>query len=279
MMIFGMKAGWQPMTLAAALAALSLLAGCTSAAESAGSPSVRPSDAAPSHESIAKDRRDSSASIPAGAEPVVSLPDQDVYLYASPQKDALLAIGDARQSMDWTYSTVRGVLPALKIGDYDRDGEDELAVVLELGSGTGLLQDELHVVEFRGMNGTADRPFIDHTFRSEDYLAQLDAALTFRKVEQDGKWRGQIAIGGRAYEVDLSPWVKEYGVETIQDRLGYGAIVYFEADDAGQLHIKVAVGLRIDKLVEPQYIGYVKAKVSYADGAFKLEQYAFAADE
>lgn len=276
MMISGVKTGWRQMTLAAALA---FLAGCSPAAEATDSPSIRESDTAPSHEDTVQDRSDPSVTIPAGAEPVVSLPDQNVYLYAGSQKDALLAIGDARQSMDWTYSTVRGVLPALKVGDYDRDGEDELAVVLELGSGTGLLLDELHLVEFEGTNGASDRPFIDHTFRSEDYLAQLDAALSFQKAEQNGDWRGRIAIGGRTYEVDLNPFVKEYGTKAIQDRLGYGAIVYFEADDAGLLHIKVAVGLRIDGLVEPQYIGYIKAPVSYADGAFKLEQYAFATDE
>lgn len=282
---FDYKAGWKGLSHAAAI--LMLLAAC-SAAEAPGRETTDNRHSAPSPSASANGGMDASnapdvSASPEGKneekQPVASIPEKDVYLYPDTKKTAVLAVGEARQTMDWTYSTVRGVMPELKLGDYDHDGKNELAAVLELGSGTGLLIDELHVVELAGTKTGASggRPFADHAFQEEDYLAQLEEAFSFEKVDKDGKWLGEIAIGDRTYEVDLDAFVREHGADAIGEELGYGAIVYFRAEDEG-LTFKAAVGLRIDGFVEPQYIGNITASVSYDAGKFKLVNFAFAAE-
>ncbi|WP_217592472.1 hypothetical protein [Cohnella sp. GbtcB17] len=282
---FDYKAGWKG--LGSAVAILMLLAACSTAEapgrettddrHSAASPSASANggmDASNAPEVSASPKGKSE-----GEQPVASIPEKDVYLYAETEKTAVLAVGEARQTMNWTYSTVRGVMPALSLGDYDHDGDDELAVVLELGSGTGLLIDELHVVELMGTatGASGERPFADHVFQEEDYLAQLGDAFSFEKVDKDGKWFGEIAIGDRTYEVDLEAFVREHGADAIGEELGYGAIVYFRTEDEG-LTFQAAVGLRIDGFAEPQYVGNITASVSYDAGKFKLGNFAFAAE-
>ncbi|SFB49915.1 hypothetical protein SAMN05216312_110162 [Cohnella sp. OV330] len=282
---FDYKAGWKGLSSATAI--ITLLAAC-STAEAPGRETTDDRHNIPSSSATANSGMDASKAPDAsaspggkteGVQPVASIPEKDVYLYADTETAAVLAVGDARQTMDWTYSTVRGVTPVLTLGDYDHDGEDELAAVLELGSGTGLLIDELHVVELAGMEAGAsgERPFADHAFQEEDYLAQLGDALSFEKVDKDGKWFGEIAIGDRTYEVDLDAFVREHVAEALGKELGYGAIVYFRAEDEG-LTFQAAVGLRIDGFAEPQYIGDITASVSYDAGKFKLGNFAFAAE-
>ncbi|MDI4649118.1 hypothetical protein [Cohnella hashimotonis] len=252
------KKSWKGLGSAAAI--LTLLSACSTAEAPGRDPTSEP----PENKT-------------AGMTPVASIPDKDVYLYPDTAKTAILAVGDTRQTMDWRYSTVRGVMPALEIADYDHDGDDELAAVLELGSGTGLLLDELHVVELTGTNGAGERPFADHVFQEEDYLAQLGDALSFEKTEQAGKWLGRIAAGDKKYEVDISAFVDAYGAEAIEEKLGYGAVVYFNAADTG-LSLRAAVGLVIDGLAEPQYIGNITAAIRYEAGSFTLGSYAFTAE-
>ncbi|MFD2329068.1 hypothetical protein ACFSR7_07390 [Cohnella sp. GCM10020058] len=264
------KSSWKSLGSAAAI--LTLLSACSTAEAPGRDPAEEPPAGIAS----------AAASTPpeektAGTAPVASIPDKDIYLYPNTAKTAILAVGDTRQTMDWRYSTVRGVMPALTIGDYDKDGEDELAAVLELGSGTGLLLDELHVVELTKTEAAGEQPFADHTFLEDDYLAQLGEAISFEKANQAGKWLGRITVGDRTHEVDLSAFVDEYGAEAIKEKLGYGAIVYFQATPE-TLALKAAIGLSIDGLAEPQYIGDITASVHYGAGEFKLDNFTFATE-
>ncbi|MFC3798921.1 hypothetical protein [Cohnella sp. GCM10012308] len=276
------KTGWKGLGSVAAI--LTLLSACSTAEAPGRDPaSEQPAGIATSAtaESTDASRKADAPAAPeektAGTAPVASIPDKGIYLYPDTGKTAILAVGDTRQTMDWRYSTVRGVLPTLAIADYDQDGDDELAAVLELGSGTGLLLDELHIVELTGTEGAGERPFADHVFQEEDYLAQLGDAISFEKAEQAGKWLGRITVGGRTYEVDLDAFANDYGAEAIGKELGYGAVVYFKAEDTG-VSLRAAVGLVIDGLAEPQYFGDITASVHYGTDGFELGNFAFATE-
>jgi len=213
-------------------------------------------------------------------EPVTSIPEKSIYLY--PMEDpmdegAILKIGEKQQKLDWIYSTPRQIMPVLQLHDYDRDGEDELAVVLHAGSGSGVAIEELHLVEFVGTTGTTEQPFIDHEFDPDDYLDQIGNAVSFSKVSKNGEWYGRITIDGQTHEVSLKDFLQEYEIEKIQDKLGFGNIVYFKVEK-GQLTMKVAIGLVIDGIAEPQYFGDIEAVVSYKAGSFKLGQFCFTSD-
>jgi len=222
------------------------------------------------------------AGVPGRLEPIAALPERGIALYPLGEQGVsedgvVLEIGDRQQRLDWRYTTPRQIMPAMQAGDYDGDGMDELAVVLNVDSGTGISVDELHVVEFHDVNGTADEPFIDYRMQAADYRAQLEEALAFRLFERDGEWFGEAAVDGRISEVGLKEWMASYGVApgTIQNKLGFGTIIMLEADQGG-ITLTAAIGLIVDGIAEPQYIGSIAANVAYGQGTFILGNYRFA---
>jgi len=226
----------------------------------------------------ADDTADTSAGIrPAGEEPVAAIPERGIYLYTGDPEGAILRIGESEQAMDWVTFTPRAIMPVLQLHDYDRDGEDELAVVLHVGSGTGLAIEELHIVELTNADASAEQPFIDHLFREEHYLSQLEEALAFQTVDQDGELFGQVTVDGRTEQVSLTKFQQDFGADNIRSELGFGAIVYFKAE-ADELTLSAAIGLRIDDVAEPQYFGNIEASVSYASGTFELSDFRFTAE-
>src|SRR5690606_38309917 len=77
---------------------------------------------------------------PAAVLPIAELPDSGIALYplgeeGVSEEGVELVIGEQRQRLDWRYTTPRQIMPAMQAVDYDNDGKDELAVVLNVGSG------------------------------------------------------------------------------------------------------------------------------------------------
>ncbi|WP_159888675.1 hypothetical protein [Paenibacillus puerhi] len=209
----------------------------------------------------------------ANVEPVASIPEQDIHLYPA-EEGVVLKIGELQQQMNWAYSTPRQLMPVLQVNDYNQDGKDELAVVLPIGSGTGVAVEELHLVEFLEADGTAERPWTDHVYPSEEYMKQLRETLGFKKVYKDGELFGQLTIADQLHEVSLKDVEQEYGSGSIHDELGFGSIVKFGIEKE-TLTFTAAIGFVIDGVAEPQYFGELTAVVSYASGKFKLDQYRF----
>ncbi len=168
-------------------------------------------------------------------------------------------------------------MPELKVYDFDGDGEQELAVILNVGSGTGISLYELHVVEYQSAGARVGQKLQDYIFAQNDYMKKLATEIQFKKSIKNKELFGQIVLGGQSYEVKLAEYQKEYGEEKIGNQLGYGGIVRFEAAEQG-LKLVVAIGLAIEGVAEPQYIGEVDAKVTYSsEGIFTLDNFQFRA--
>ncbi|WP_336775859.1 hypothetical protein [Paenibacillus sp. MMO-58] len=218
----------------------------------------------------------SAADEKAGA-PLASLPEHHIFLYAGTNDTVRLQIEDNEHEMSWIPTTPRGMMPELKVYDFDEDGKEELAVILNVGSGTGISLYELHVVEYQSTGVHAGQELLDYIFAQEDYKRKLAKAIQFKKSIKNNELIGQIALDGQTYEVNLGAYQKDYGEEKIGNQLGYGGIVRFEAVEQG-LKIVVAVGLVIEGVAEPQYIGEVEAKVTYSpEGIFALGDFQFRA--
>ena len=222
------------------------------------------------------------AGLPERGKPIAALPESGIALYPLGEQGVsedgvVLEIGDRRQRLDWRYTTPRQIMPVMQAGDYDGDGKDELAVILNVDSGTGVSVDELHMVEFHGVNGTPDEPFIDYMMQADDYREQLEEAHAFRVIERGGEWFGEVEIGGRITEVGLQDWLTSYEIapEAIQATLGFGNLITFEADRGG-ITFAAAIGLVVDGIAEPQYIGSIAADVAYGQGMLTLGNYRFA---
>lgn len=90
----------------------------------------------------------------AGLYLVCQLPDYDTWLYGyvgpGDAQGLILRVGAQWQNYDLTFLTPQSLLPAMAYGDYDGDGNQELAIVNFLGSGTNVSVWGLSVVDFSG---------------------------------------------------------------------------------------------------------------------------------
>jgi len=208
---------------------------------------------------------------------VVSLPERGISLYQVDEGGVFLAIGEREQQMNWIYTTPRLVMPRLQADDYDRDGEDELAVALNTGSGTGVNVEELHIVELPAETAPDDEPFVDRVFLPEHYMEQLRSAVTFETKIVDGEWVAYMTMEGDTYEVQLGELMEEFGEmmedfkdKPILDEFGFGNIVYFEFGKSNaDIKFTAAVGVLIEDVSEPQYFGDITAAVRYSNGEFR----------
>ena len=72
-------------------------------------------------------------------------------------------------------------LPDILEGDFDGDGEEELAVILEVKHGTGLYINSLFVADT-----AEDGEVYVHEFAGEDFTGQLSSHLSYRRTEDGG---------------------------------------------------------------------------------------------
>lgn len=203
--------------------------------------------------------------------PIAEIPEREITLYGK-DDGVLLMIGGQAYPFDWTYLTPRKIMPVMQAADFDADGEEELAIILYVGSGTGVSVEELRIIEFHEEGVEAD-----YWFPPEDYLVQTAENAAFRTLIKDGVLLGEIAAGSQTYHVNLETFAsEEFG--KIDDRLIFGDIVGFRAKD-GKLTAEFGVGIGGEKFATPQYIGTLHAEVRYRDGVFTLTNFAFEPEE
>ncbi|TXK71715.1 hypothetical protein [Paenibacillus sp. N3.4] len=206
-----------------------------------------------------------------------SIPDRNVYLFVDYSDKVVLQIGERKQKFNWSYATPRLIMPSLQFHDYDMDGNDELAVVLNVGSGTGISLYELHMIEIakeQTLSGDLNsEPFKDYTFSANDYLNQLREVVGFKTMTKAGQLIGQVFLGKNIHTINLTEYQSE-GFSKIKDDLALGNIVHFQTDN-NKLTAEIGIGMIIENVAEPQYIGYLYADVNYKAGKFRLSNFSF----
>lgn len=220
---------------------------------------------------------------------LAAIPEKNIYLYGLRSGEAefegeitdkvVLYAGDQKQEFGWNYMTPRFILPQLQTYDFDKDGEDELSVILYVGSGTGVSIEELHIVEIDGkqlLSGNqADHPssenFVDRVF--DDYASQLHEMVSFKTFTRAGELIGRITIGQKNYDVSLKDYQSaEFG--KINNTLVMESIVRFRSEN-GKLAAEFGAGITSDAFASAVYIGTLQADVNYTGGKFKLKNLRF----
>lgn len=204
---------------------------------------------------------------------VASIPERSIYLYGL-DNGVELHTGDLVQQYEWIYSTPRMIEPRLAVKDYDADGHDELAIILYIGSGTGVSVEELHMIEME-----EDPELHDHVFKENDYLDQVYPAITFKPIKQADDLTAEVMVGSKKTEVKMTKDYNHDEFGAAYDKLGIRDIVGFSFDENKDIKASFGVGVLFEKIATPQYIGSLNADVSYRDGQFKLSNYEFDIEE
>lgn len=204
---------------------------------------------------------------------IASIPERSINMYGL-DNGVELHIGDLVQQYDWIYSTPRMIEPRLAVKDYDADGHDELAIILYIGSGTGVSVEQLHMIEME-----EDPKLQDHVFSENDYLDQVNPVISFKPIKQEEELIAEVTVGSNKTEVIMKNYYNHDEFGLAKDKLGIRDIVGFGFDDNKDIKASFGIGVLFDKIVSPQYIGSLNADVSYHDGQFKLSNYAFDVEE
>ncbi|GMK42595.1 hypothetical protein PCCS19_56550 [Paenibacillus sp. CCS19] len=204
---------------------------------------------------------------------IASLPDHHIEMFGL-DNGVELHVGDHVQQYDWIYMTPRGIEPRMAVKDYDGDGHDELAIILYIGSGTGVSVEELHMIEIE-----EDPKLRDHMFQESDYLDQVYPAISFKPIKQEEELTAEVKVGSKTIEVTMKNYYDHEEFGAASDKLGIRDIVGFSFDDNKAIKASFGVGVLFEKIASPQYIGRLNADVSYRDGQFKLSNYEFVVEE
>ena len=188
----------------------------------------------------------------------------DAVLYGLPlyantsQETALIRWGDHLAEFDWhLFPGPSMVLPQIKCLDAD-GGAKELAVICQVGTGTEVSIQELHILE-RGPNGTLTA----YTFPESLWQEQLPAL--FDSAE----------FGGRTFAVlghELVEFNNEYeGLDL--ESASSGMIANFETTDWGGLRFRGAFCLSPLDSAAPCYVAETSAEILLEDGVFTLQDF------
>ncbi|MCR8659877.1 hypothetical protein [Paenibacillus endoradicis] len=203
--------------------------------------------------------------------PVAEISGGNIYMDITETGEYMLQINDQSYTYNWTGMTPRGILPSMALEDFDRDGQDELAVILYVGSGTGISISELHMLEINQVGDV--QQVYEYLYQPDQYISELQEKASIRLFEQASLLKGELAFGENSFEVDLQDLqAPDYG--TINDTLIWGNITEFSVEDQ-QLIGTFGVAVGAEKIVSPIYIGKLNTVISYKDGEFTMSQYEF----
>lgn len=136
----------------------------------------------------------------------VELAEDDIQLYGvsgSPDPGGMVLIHEGRAAYfdGWGYEKYG--YPKMAYYDFDGDSKKEIAVITLVGSGTGVLMTELHIVTTEEQKESgADSPHsVDRALRFDDVAAYVNKHMTYTK---DGSAIA-LRLGNAAYTAELDP--------------------------------------------------------------------------
>ncbi|MDP4182311.1 MAG: hypothetical protein Q8942_14630 [Bacillota bacterium] len=221
---------------------------------------------------------------------IASIPEKGIYLYAIKDGGVVLYINNKGHYYDWEYLTPRFILPQMRVYDYDKDGKDELAVVLYIGSGTGFSVEELHIVEISENVDLSDNPsdknysvpnpeyFKDYIYFPKDYITQLNKLTKIVIHNKTNEAAAEVIVNAKLSSLDLGENKFEGKKLNYESKPIYGDIAHFNIE-GNKITADFALGICNNLHAEPVYVGDVNADVSFARGKFTLRNLYFKANE
>ena len=184
---------------------------------------------------------------------------EGIYLYGAHGTTGypgmILFQDDYGTYFNWHCLSGNSAYPRLSYLDYDKDGKEELAVIIRAGSGTEVSKDDLHVLEVtRSEKG--DYSYIDHALLADDIDEWFFKEISARYSE-DGK---SIIATFDGVDYICKGDIDELGA---LGKIRYGNIVRIWYEDNGEITVSIAIGTGVEAFVITHFIGDVRAKVAF----------------
>lgn len=196
---------------------------------------------------------------------LAEIPEADAAFYGLPlpvsgrePSKALIRWGDSLAEFDWTlFPGPSMVLPQIEVLAAD-SGAEKLAVICQVGAGTGVSIQELHILE-KGPDGTLTA----YTF--PERLWQEELPRLFRAAELDGRTFAMLGY-------ELVEFHHE-GPDLDLEKTSSGMIADFSTEDWGGLRFRGAFCLSPPDSAMPCYVAETSAEILYRDGVFAMQDF------
>jgi hypothetical protein len=227
---------------------------------------------------------------------IAAIPEKNIYLYAIKSlgyKGVVLYVNGVGHYYDWTYMTPRFILPRLNVADFDNDGDEELAAILYVGSGTGVAVEELHIVNIYENDILSNNPkdinylkpnpeyFADYLYESKDYMDTLNKQVKIKSYKEEKELKASVIVNDQITNVSLKEL--QY-IDNAQSDIKVGEraclenIVHFNVNN-NKITAKFDLGICCNLMVTPIYSGAVYGDVYYKDNEFTLNNLKFKVDK
>ncbi len=211
---------------------------------------------------------------------IAAIPDKNIFLYGIKDKGVILYYNNTGHFYDWNYMTPRFVLPRMELADFDRDGREELAVILYAGSGTGYSVEELHIVGVSENKVLSDDPkdknyllpnkeyFKDYIFTN--YEEQLKKQIKLNTHKKGSSLMADVTVGKKVNSFELANTEDDID----NNNIVFGNIVGFEIKDK-KILARFALGAIRKSYASPDFIGEINSEVDFDSGVFTLKNLSF----
>jgi len=206
-----------------------------------------------------------------GLKKVTELPEKDCYLYwDGNEKVAILRFRGERFCMEEFIFDSHFILPDLYCGDYDGDGEDEVALSLHTGHGTGVSVDTLCVID--RVEGELQYFFCQQS----DLLEQVTERVLDKWYPETRELYVEIDKKMQNYVWNLDTILTEIKGDAEDEvsfiEVMYGDQISFVQED-GRLWMDLQGGYRFTEGLFPWYENdspHLRAEVLYQNGSYEL---------
>lgn len=189
-----------------------------------------------------------------------ALKDGDTY------KGFIIEVNGQKHTFDWTAPRIYNNPPELYYADVDHDGKPEAIVILTLGTGTGIVAQEVHVVKPEGWKelsvpaaekAAAAAVSSSIAVNKEDVLVRLD-------IKGASTSKITLRIPGRTKDYDADYFGKEAYI---------GSVTYYLVED-GKLRAETSVMMGMQEV-----LGTLKLEYKASAEGMKLSSITFEPEE
>ncbi|MDR1539200.1 MAG: hypothetical protein LBU32_14620 [Clostridiales bacterium] len=197
-----------------------------------------------------------------------ALKSEGLFLYGINPRGMILVNEGRGTYFDWPSSSGAGELPVMRMRDFDADGENELAVVLTIQSGSGVVKEELHLLDGISSGSKDENPVYEESSLDLNASAELlNSSVSLRK--RDGELI--LALPGFEYAIGLEGALA-CAAEEAELELHFGNVIDYIFDGEG-LKLRAAAFARNG--ASQLNLGEIAGRVAFHEGMFSFEDLQF----
>ncbi|MDR1629009.1 MAG: hypothetical protein LBS36_02180 [Oscillospiraceae bacterium] len=190
--------------------------------------------------------------------------EKGLYLYGVWPRGVVLYTGNTGQFFDWGFDSPRRFYPKIFTGDFDKDGDADVAISVYAKSGTGLSVEDLHllkkVIDSYGWH------YSDYAVSEDALEAQLQENITYRFHEHSIS----LLYNGAEQIFSVAEYTANPQEPVTLSGVNYTNIISYE-QEGDQIIASFGAGFTAKEYAAPTFFATVRAAVQFMNSGIRLK--------